>query len=256
MLILRSTRIAINDIKAIRMKDKLEWLNWDSNFFGFQVCKIKEAYSIDTELPEILKYASSQKIDLIYHSGLKPLSNLECVSELYQIKVVDKKTTYIKNTIGRSIDNSTILGYKNDFPDANLLQLAVESGKYSRFNIDDNITRAKFQELYQLLLINSVNKKIAREVLVYEQNNTIVGLITLTEKHANGDIGILAVSPNCRGRGIGRSLMCAAENWFYDNNYHAIQVVTQAENVPACRLYESCGYSVDRIEYYYHIWRK
>lgn len=243
-------------IKADKMNDKLEWLNWDSNFFGLQVCKVKEAYSINNELSEILKYASSQKIDLIYHSGLKPLTNLENVSELYKIKLVDKKTTYLKNAISSSIDNPTISSYRNDFPDDNLLQLAVESGKYSRFNIDDKITSAKFQDLYHLLMINSVNKKIAREVLVYEQNNNIVGFVTLADKNIKGDIGILAVDPNYRGQGIGKSLMCAAENWFFDNKYHAIQVVTQADNIPACRLYESCGYSVEKSEYYYHIWRK
>lgn len=35
-----------------------------------------------------------------------------------------------------------------------------------------------------------------------------------------------------------------------------IAFVRQGDNIPACSLYESLGYKVDSMEYFYHIWRK
>jgi ribosomal protein S18 acetylase RimI-like enzyme len=55
---------------------------------------------------------------------------------------------------------------------------------------------------------------------------------------------------------MGKTLMTSAEKWSSDLGYELIQVVTQGDNYPACRLYESCGYEVDAVEFFYHIWKK
>ena len=65
-----------------------------------------------------------------------------------------------------------------------------------------------------------------------------------------------AVDSIFRGKGIGRILFENAEKWAFENGYNEIQIVTQGDNKPACSLYESLGYKVDSMEYFYHIWRK
>ena len=110
--------------------------------------------------------------------------------------------------------------------------------------------------MYALWMINSLNRKIAKEVLVFSENNDLSGFVTLGEKNNRADIGIIAVDHISRGKGIGKILMTSAEKWFSDLGYESIQVVTQGDNYPACRLYESCGYEVDTVEFFYHIWRK
>ena len=110
--------------------------------------------------------------------------------------------------------------------------------------------------MYTLWMINSINRKIAKEVLVFTEGNDIAGFVTLGEKNNRADIGIIAVDLNFRGKGIGKTLMYSAEKWFSNLGYQSIQVVTQGDNSPACRLYESCGYKVDTVSYFYHIWKK
>lgn len=54
---------------------------------------------------------------------------------------------------------------------------------------------------------------------------------------------ILAVHPRFRRRGVGRTLMNYAESLARQTGAEAIRLDTYKDNLPACRLYESCGYS-------------
>lgn len=110
--------------------------------------------------------------------------------------------------------------------------------------------------MYKQWIINSVNHKIAKEVFVYKINNKIAGMITLSEKNKRGDIGIIAVNKNYRKQKIASKLIDAAETYFFACNYSEIQVVTQRNNMPACTLYEKVGFTIDKIEYVYHVWLK
>lgn len=135
-----------------------------------------------------------------------------------------------------------------------LLELAWESGIYSRFNVDPNFKSNEYKHLYKTWIEKSVNKEIAKDVLVYMDEDIISGMITLGEKNKRGDIGLLAVSNVARGKGIGKKLMIAAENYFKEKGYDQLQVVTQGANKAALNLYQSCGYHIDDRTYFYHFW--
>ena len=79
-------------------------------------------------------------------------------------------------------------------------------------------------------------------------------MVTLGNKNGKGDIGLLAVGADYRGRNYGRILVQAAQKWFLTNGYQEGQVITQGDNYPAYHLYEKCGYSVEKVEYFYHFW--
>lgn len=238
------------------MENKYEKLDWDSTFFGFHVYRINSPDLPEKELTEILRLLNNLQTELVYYSGKNKLNNPETISEFFEIKLVDKKTTYVKKINKNLIANKAITPYQKSYPENKLLELAMESGVYSRFKIDDKIPNEKFEELYRLWIINSVDKKLAKEVLVFMEGNEIAGFVTLGEKNTRADIGIIAVDSLFRGKKVGKSLMYAAEKWFNDKNYEEIQVVTQGENTPACRLYESCDYQIETVEYFYHMWKK
>jgi len=238
------------------MNNAIEILDWDSNFFGIKVCRVNGIISDRNELSDVLKELDKLDIDLGYYSSPLPLKGLQNISLLYNCNLVDKKITYLKRIIRDVTFNDSVTEFRGEYPDDKLFELAVESGIYSRFNVDRKIGRNKYEELYKQWIINSVSKKLAMKVFVYVENKTIIGLVTLGEKNARADIGIIAVDSHHRGRGIGKALMLSAENWFANQDYNYIQVVTQGENLPACRLYEICGYRIDKIEYFYHFWKE
>ena len=238
------------------MKCTFEILDWDSNFFDIKICRVNGTIENSIELSDILKELKESETDLVYYSSPKPLQNFEELSLPYKIDLVDKKITYLKKITENIGISESVTEFIGEYPDDKLIQLAIESGIYSRFNVDKRIGRQKYEAMYKTWIINSVNKKIAKNVLVYLDNQQIVGFVTLGEKKLRADIGIIAVDSSVRGRGIGTSLMFSAENWFLKNDYQLMQVVTQGDNLAASKLYESCGFVIEQAEYFYHMWKE
>ena len=79
-------------------------------------------------------------------------------------------------------------------------------------------------------------------------------MVTIIMEGDVGQIGLIAVSEQQRGRGLGRRLVEAADRWMFDHGAKSAHVVTQLQNVAACRLYENAGYKIKTIEYLYHFW--
>jgi ribosomal protein S18 acetylase RimI-like enzyme len=228
-----------------------EILSWDSNFFRFPVARINDKVDIFS-YEESLNDLFENNIKLAYYSSTKELPILE--NKFYEMKLVDKKVTYLKEVSSRAA-NENISFYDKDYPEQKLIDLAIESGIYSRFNLDTKIERKHFEDLYTKWIENSVTKKIADEVLVYKEEKKINGFVTIGKKNNRADIGIIAVDQSHRGNGIGKALMFSAEN-YYTCQLKSIQVVTQGDNLAACKLYESCGYVIEKKEYFYHLWKK
>lgn len=235
---------------VINLDKAFDILPWDSGFFKFKVARIKENVSLALDNP-VLNGLFENNINLVYYSSPNQLKVFE--NRCYTISLVDKKITYAKEVSSRQ-HNSKVVAYNQSYPDEKLVNLAISSGVYSRFNTDKRIRRESFETLYTLWITKSVSKEIAEEVLVYKEDNEIQGFVTVGKKGNRGDIGIIAVDAAFRGKGIGKSLMFEAENYYY-NKTNKIQVVTQGDNIPACKLYESCGYAVEKSEYFYHLWR-
>lgn len=229
-------------------------LEWDSSFFGFNVVRVDANIDNENDWELLCSQLLANDIKLAYYTSEQLLSCGENTS--YKAYLADRKLTFYKKANANAgVPDTHIQPYTAPEPTGELIRLAIESGVYSRFNIDKHFEPGKFESLYELWIRKSVDKSIAREVLVYNVNQQIAGFVTLGEKQGRGDIGIIAVDENFRGQGIGRKLMLAAEDWFLKNNFSELQVVTQGDNAPACRLYESCGYERESMLYFYHLWQ-
>ncbi|MFC1975903.1 GNAT family N-acetyltransferase, partial [Chloroflexota bacterium] len=80
---------------------------------------------------------------------------------------------------------------------------------------------------------------------VWEEEGKIVGNITINRTSIGSRrwlISNLAVSKNCKGRGIGRSLMDAGLELVKEYNGSAVSLQVRADNVPAKRLYQSLSF--------------
>jgi dTDP-4-amino-4,6-dideoxy-D-galactose acyltransferase len=238
------------------MKDSYEILDWDSNFFGFKVARINLDHTSPVDLDGVFEEIKKERVRLVYLSSPVRLNNDQSISLNYSGVFVDEKITYVKDIEEACYNCENIIKFEQLEPTSQMISLAYESGVYSRFKVDDKIGSEKFEELYKLWIENSVNKSIASDVLIYSKNSQILGLITLGEKNSVGDIGIVSVDARARGIGIGKELIYSAISLFEKNGYSKVQVVTQGDNIPACKLYERCGFNVEKVEYLYHYWQK
>lgn len=228
-------------------------MEWDSTFFGISIAQLLHTPSIESNLSELRELG----VNLVYLISENKL-NLEKTVGFF-VTVCDRKITYSKNFTSDKVhleqsplDISPYAEMHDNKEE--LLLLGVKSALYSRFNLDPNIPQSKFEELFRLWTEKSLLKISAREVFVAREQGKICGMITLVDKGGIGNIGLLAVDVQYRGRGIGKALILAAQKWFLSNGYKRGTVVTQQDNIPACRLYERCGYSLFSLVHVYHLW--
>lgn len=95
----------------------------------------------------------------------------------------------------------------------------------------------------------------ARAVLVAVEDDRLVGfvhLLTLTDYYTQAPIGHvsdLVVAAEAEGRGMGRVLLDAAEEWARDRGYARMQLVVVMDNDRARGLYERHGYHAEWLKY-------
>jgi len=221
-------------------------LEWDSDFFGYKVARLDLGNS--TELPPL----PASDFKLIYIFNRQEIKGMES-------KLVDKKA-YFQTTLLdlEEVPNQSILIEAFDrrkHSSEELVALTLESGIFSRFFVDPNFKDGEYEKLYRRWIENSVDKKSALEVFVAVERGHILGFITVGEKGtALADIGLLAVSPQARGKKIAKTLVQHVKSYALKKGFKRMQVVTQLDNQPATRLYEATGFELNELTYIYHIW--
>lgn len=226
----------------------LSRLNWDSDFFGLNIGKLvlsDEDEFLKLDIEGLLDY------DLVYI-----FANHGYKMPVVGANLVDCKVIY-KKSISRNVEtNSNVVAFSENKPSPDLYELALQSGEYSRFRLDDKMPAGSYEKLYRKWIEQSVCKAIADEVLCYYYNGKIVGMVTLAVKDNVGSIGLVAVDSSCRGLGIGSALLESVDSYLFGRGVRVVEVATQLDNTKACSWYEKNGYVVDSMTDIYHWWRK
>lgn len=238
---------------------KYEILQWDSSFFGFTVAKIHTDRVSGNEINEIIEDMKIKNVRLAYWASDPGDLEPQSCARISNAILTDRKVTYftaLPDVCEYSFCNTeTVVEEYHDLVSTpELEELAVQAGTYSRFKVDSQIPENKFLELYKIWIRRSVNREIAKKVFVVRSEGKIAGVVTVGEKDDRADIGLIAVDPSLRGKNAGMALVQVAQEWGVKEGYSVAQVVTQADNVVACRFYEKCGYRIERIQNIYHLW--
>ena len=229
----------------------IETLDWDSDFFRFKVGKLVCNSSEDFDFDAFKIGAEQYKIVYVFSKHSLTHHSLKLVDE----KVVLEKQIDFQHF--QEMPEYTIDSFREDSHNfEEIRQLALESGVYSRFNVDQNFNKKEFEKLYTSWIKQSIQKKIAFDVLVATKwNNVIVGFMTLNKKSKIlADIGLVAVSASERGKGIASQLLHNSFQKLKLLGYEKVQVVTQFENIPAMNLYQNAGFEIKERTFIYHYW--
>jgi dTDP-4-amino-4,6-dideoxy-D-galactose acyltransferase len=236
-------------------------LPWDSNFFGFNVARILPKHLGTPALKGILGALREANVSLAYWAADPNDKDSAHAARECQGFLADRKITFaleaaeLRKRSPLVTSTALVEEFSGQTSPPELEALAVQAGEFSRFRVDPRIPQECFLELYRLWIRKSVTGELAEKVFVVRNvAGTIVGMVTVGEKDGRGDIGLLAVDSSARGRNLGVALVAAAQQWALDRGFQVAQVVTQGENVPACRFYEKCGYRIERVEHVYHFW--
>jgi dTDP-4-amino-4,6-dideoxy-D-galactose acyltransferase len=231
---------------------------WDSGFFGYNIASVKPSGLINSDLVTVIKDLRKKNVKLIYffvnHDDEISNKSIKNASGF----LVDEKVTFCTKIIKQNVISGSdfVVPYNLNYSSEKLKLLALQSGAFSRFNIDSNFHNNEYQKLYLEWIEKSVRKEISDIVLVYKEENDEKGFITLAVRNDIGSIGLIAVDEKERGKSIGKKLVNEAFIYFIERNIESVEVVTQKANDGACKFYKSLGFEIKSIVNVYHLWIK
>lgn len=222
----------------------IDFLKWDSDNFGFRTGRL--ILDIPFSCDAICKLISKSDFKLVY---VVSKYKLDTNVFFYDDKLLFRK----KRTLFQPIKNAEIRSIKGHLLSKQIINLSIDSGKYSRYSLDERFPSELFEMLYTKWIENSVNSDYATDVLAYYIEDIPLGLLTYRINGNTALIGIISVNPNNRGFGIGSQLIS-----YFESNLpeyvKTIDVVTQGVNRIACGFYKKNGYLLDTENYIYHFW--
>jgi dTDP-4-amino-4,6-dideoxy-D-galactose acyltransferase len=239
---------------------KITALKWDSDFFKMPVVKLEIDENEELEMYTLINYCKEKGIQLLY---LFVDSNNFKVNQLLT-KPVNTKIIYTANVL--SVEG--IKAHDNDLPILEMinaktlkqmfpqiLSLALEAGRFSRFRLDEKFTAVQFETMYKewLLLFNRDSKKHKVYVIRFKNIEEIAGFIAYELLQDTYKIHFIAVSEKYQHQGLGKLMIKKAGTEAILNNINHVTVETQKDNIVACRFYEACGFQLTESVNIYHI---
>lgn len=230
----------------------IETAVWDSKNFGIKIGNYSPQRPLTKEsLLQDINLARAEGYDLLY------LKNVELPEPWLDENIIlaDRKVIYsqtIENTTNSPVPDVVSILHE-PLTDV-LLELAFESGKWSRFKLDTNFPPHVFSSLYTAWIMKSLKGEIASDVLAFKADHSYKGILTYLEKDSDMEIGLVAVDSQAAGHGIGTQMMKAFLAKCTKGK--TIRVATQSHNKPACSFYQKNGFAVESINNIYHIWTR
>tara|TARA_B110000503_G_C7126100_1_gene404667 strand:- start:577 stop:1284 length:708 start_codon:yes stop_codon:yes gene_type:complete len=226
---------------------KITKLDWDSDFFG------RNIYQIFAESP-LVKLTVPEACDVLFLKSENPLKcnvvGFDCTYE--EEKVVFTKN--IKPDIGAL--SSEILSVQDiSINMESLCDLAYLSGHSSRYNLDVKFSREEFEGMYRQWIINALETSFQDDILIYNIDNVISGMITFKVSDFSCHVGLISVLNNAQGKGIGRKLLEHLEHSMSLQGVSRVVIPTQRKNVSAMGFYQKIGYHHESSEFCRHYWR-
>lgn len=228
-------------------------LVWDTQYWGYPVARLNPAKLSPPTLSAAIAWAQEAGVRCLYF-----LADPSCAETLKlasdgAFRFVDMRIDLEKrDTFGYLNPAGIREAVYDDVP--RLAAIARVAHTDSRFFKDTMFDRKKAACLYARWIERDFHENT---ILVAADQGvaTPTGYVTCQkESDTIARIGLLAVSVDAQGRGIGRDLVRTAIRWSAQNGCRTVRVATQAGNVKALRLYESEGFLTRNVAAWFHRW--
>lgn len=223
-------------------------LEWDTEFFGRRIARIEERSLSAEGWARAREWCRANSVEALYYLASSEDSASVRVAEDGGFHLVDVRLT-LEWRAGAATGDSGVplrLATEADLPA--LRDIARESHTDSRFFHDPRFDRSRAAALYETWIERSC-RGWADQVWVADSDGRPTGYVTIHREGEGGRVGLLAVGPSARGRGVGAALIRQAQR-----GRPRLTTVTQGRNVAAQRLYQRCGFVPFTMDLWYHRW--
>ncbi len=242
------------------MNDSVQFLDWDTQFFGVRIGRVLRTRMDAPYLAEVLAWAQEQQIECLYFLADPDDPPTVRLAEDAGFRFMDIRLNLEIPRLSLSPEPSLPeglslrMGQTSDFE--LLRHVARDSYTQTRFFSDPHFTQAQCADLYETWLRRSLLEAWADGVIVAELDGVPMGFVTGHLHHSDqrARIGLVGVHEAARGRSMGSALLNASLRWFVQAGMTSAEVTTQARNIPAQRLYQRAGFIAQGVGLWYHLW--
>jgi dTDP-4-amino-4,6-dideoxy-D-galactose acyltransferase len=234
-----------------------ELLRWDTEHFGVRIGRVRARRLDGTALDDALEWADAQAIACLYLLVDSDDPHTLRLAASRGLRFVD-----VRVSLGRAlgemahvpVPDGVLVRPAQDEDAPALVAMAAAGHEDTRFHADGRFDAGAVERLYAQWMRGSLDGTLADVVLVAQSRDELVGYITVSRERRLGRIGLVGVARVGRGAGVGRALVLCALRHCAAAGLEALEVVTQGRNVAAQRLYEACGFRVERTQIWFHGW--
>lgn len=239
-----------------------ELLPWDSDFFRFRIGRVHGDTLDDNQAEEIEEWALTENVRCLYF-----LARADCPAtirnaerfgfNLVDIRVTLQRDIRVPQDLVRPQPASDFVIRPFRVEDVPALEAIAEKCHLdTRFFSDRQFPRARATAFYSTWIRLECQGRAQQVLVAATAKGEALGYVSCHLHSANscGQIGLIGVSSEARGKGIGKGLVFSALNWFEAQQMSQVTVVTQGRNVTAQRLYQSCGFLTRDVRLWYHKW--
>jgi dTDP-4-amino-4,6-dideoxy-D-galactose acyltransferase len=241
----------------------IQKLCWDTEFFGVGTGSIFLSDAVKAGWDEVKARMDRYGLGLLYvfHdiTGGDPTQgdeHRESFLSASGARLMDRKVIFEKDLTENTVNSEPdALIYEASDPDEALYSLALQSGAYSRFRLDERFPQGSFEKMYRIWMEKSTRGDMADCVLVVKHQEKTAGMVTVKYSGRESSIGLIAVDESARGLNLGQKLIRGAEYEAFGAGSRLMTVATQLDNEPACRFYSKMGYRIQSVILIWHVWR-
>lgn len=238
-------------------------VEWESRFFGFPIGSVELPADYSSSLLEESLRVARQRYRLIYMT-LMDEGPEELLFDDVPAPCYDRRIT-MKKAVPKNVPHldPRVRSYTSSFCSPTLERLAIQSGTMTRFKRDPELS-TQFERLFLTWINYAVSGELADSIWTWYENGKHIGLVTIRcakrvhpetgQLEREGRIGMLAVDPQFRRRGIGTQLFEACDFWCSSLDIPTSAIVTQKENAATIALCEKIGFQKTHSESIYHYW--
>jgi dTDP-4-amino-4,6-dideoxy-D-galactose acyltransferase len=236
-------------------------LPWDSDFFGRRIARATAHRLAPQTVRAILEWCEAQAIECVYFLADSDDAETVRLAEDHGFRLLDIRVTLQcdirERQAGPNDDLPPTISVRHSRQsDVPALQaIARTSYGHTRFYFDPCFPVESCDALYETWIRRSC-EGYADVVLVAEMDERIAGYVSchMAGNTPQGQIGLVGIEAQARGRGVGRVLIDHSLRWFAEQGAEVVSVVTQGRNLAAQRLYQRCGFLTHSVQLWYHKW--
>jgi GNAT superfamily N-acetyltransferase len=247
--------------RADHLNPPCDRLAWDSQFWGFGIAQVMVERLTISQVEDVVAWSRQHNVRCVYFLAqahdLESVSAAEaCGFRCVDVRITFERTGLVTQDPPECISDPSVTIRAFEEGDLERLQMiARESYRDTRFYYDQHFPRPLCDQLYETWITKSCSGG-ADAVLVAQCEEHASGYVTchVDTTRGHGRIGLVGISEETRGRGIGLALMHRTNLWFARHGIDAVSVATQGRNLAARRLYQRAGYLTKSTALWLHWW--